>query len=101
MLRLSSHTSANRIRAPSIAAQDAVATNVIGVVMTSSPGPSPRPPYVACKAAVPDVTDTAGAPVTFSSSASNWPTIGPVVSQSPRSTSVTAAMSSSTIDWRP
>ena len=80
----------------------AVATNVIGVQTTSSPGPIPAAAYATCSAAVPEVTATAGVPpVTDARSSSNRTTAGPVVSQSPRSTAATAAMSSSTMDWRP
>ena len=55
-----------------------------------------------CRAAVPLATATASAAPTKSAKArSSSPTFGPVVSQSERSTSETAAMSSSEIDCRP
>ena len=96
---MSSSTSAKTTFAPSIAAQDAVATKVIGVVTTSSPGPTPRAAYAMCSAAVPDVQLTARCPPASSDTAfSNAVTAGPVVSQSPRSTAVTASMSASEID---
>ena len=94
-------SSARRRRRPTVAPSSdgsvAVATNVMGVVTTSSPGPTPSAAYAMCSAAVPDVTLTtpvaAGPPRTRPSS--NASTAGPVVSQSPRSTSATAATSSS------
>ncbi len=76
-----------------------MATNVIGVVTTSSPGPTPSPAYAMCSAAVPDVQETARCPPVSSEIAfSNAVTAGPVVSQSPRRIAVTASMSSSEID---
>ena len=80
----------------------ALAANVIALVITSSPGPSPAAWQAACSAAVPDENATAyGAPHAAAHASSNAATAGPWVSQSPRSTSTTAAMSSSSIDWRP
>ena len=58
---MSASTSAKRIVAPSSEAQDAVATNVSGVVTTSSPGPTPAAAYATCRAAVPLVTDDGAA----------------------------------------
>jgi hypothetical protein len=55
-----------------------------------------------CSAAVPDVQLTARRPPHCSDTASsNAVTVGPVVSQSPRRTAVTASMSSWVMDWRP
>ena len=55
-----------------------------------------------CRAAVPDVQLTTGwPPATSDTAASNSSTVGPVVSQSPRSTSATAWTSSSDTDCRP
>src|SRR6476646_3025239 len=94
--------SANTTVAPSSDAQLAVATNVIGVVTTSSPLPTPNAAYAVCSAAVPEVTDTApGVPDSAASSPSNAVTQGPVVSQSLVRTLATAATSSALIDWRP
>src|SRR6478609_2449254 len=102
MLAVSSSTSTKRIVAPSASAHDAVATNVIGVVTTSSPRPTPAAAYAMCRAAVPLVALTHRvAPVSASSCSSNAVTVGPVVSQSPRRTWATASMSSSLTDWRP
>lgn len=96
---MSASTSANTTLPPSSAAVAAVATNVIGEVTTSSPGPIPAAAYATCSAAVPEVTATAGVPPVCSArSSSKRVTAGPVVSQSPRSTSVTAATSSSETD---
>jgi hypothetical protein len=75
--------------------------NVIGGVITSSPGSIPIAAYAQCKAAVPEDTETHGAPTTLSSNDSNLSTIGPVVSQSLLSAIPTAAMSSSLMDCRP
>jgi len=98
-LPVSSLMSAKTIVAPSSEAQLAVATNVRGVVTTSSPGPTPRAAYATCRAAVPEVTDTApGAPEMRVRSSSKAVTAGPVVSQSPRRTAATASMSDSSID---
>ena len=78
----------------------AVAANVIGVVIASSPGPSPAATAAPCSAAVPELNATAWrAPVASASSASKAGTRGPVVSQSDRSASATAATSSSEITW--
>jgi hypothetical protein len=96
---VSGSTSANTTDAPRCIAVAAVATKVIGVHTTSSPGPTPAAAYATCSAAVPDVTATVGTPpVNDSRSASKRVTAGPVVSQSPRRTAATAATSSSTMD---
>ena len=58
MLAVSSSTSTKRTRAPSATAHDAVATKVIGVVTTSSPGRMPAAAYAMCRAAVPLVALT-------------------------------------------
>ena len=97
---MSSLMSAKTILAPSSAAAVAVARNVSGVVMTSSPGPTSAAAYATCSAAVPEVTETAGSATPASSPIcfSNVSTYGPVVSQSPDSTSCTTAMSASLMD---
>src|SRR5664280_3226814 len=98
-LPVSSQTSANTTVAPSTEAQLAVDTKVSGVVTTSSPAPTPRAAYATCKAAVPDVTDTAReTPHRRARSSSNAVTAGPVVNQSPRRTFATASMSDSSTD---
>ena len=83
-------------------AQLALATNDRGDVATVSPFPTPAAHNAACNATVPVANATAyAAPVTEHSAASKRSTAGPCVSQSLRSTSTTAAMSASSIDWRP
>jgi len=63
----------------------------MGVVMASSPGPSPAAKAVACSAAVPELKLTPYfAPTHAANRSSNSPTFGPVVSQSDRKTSTTA-----------
>ena len=51
--------SANTGVAPTIAIASALATNVNGVVMTSSPGPMSRARSAKCRASVPELTPTA------------------------------------------
>ena len=83
-------------------AQLALATNESGEVATVSPLPIPVAQRLACNATVPFAKATAcAAPVVEHSAASNRSTAGPWVNQSPRNTSTTAAMSSSSTDWRP
>ena len=48
-----------------------MATNVIGVVTTSSPGPTPSAAYAMCRADVPDVQVTAGWPPAMSLTAAS------------------------------
>ena len=85
--------SAKTTSAPSAVAPLAVATKVSGVVTTSSPGPMPRAAYAVCSAAVPEVTLTAPGVPARAASRLESVTHGPVVSQSLRSTSTTAATS--------
>ena len=91
-------TSAKRGSAPTYRTALDVAANVMGVVTTSSPAPSPAAAAAPCRAAVPDENATAWrAPVTSARPASNSGTRGPVVSQSLRSASATAATSLSSM----
>ena len=102
MLPVSSWVSANSTVAPSAMAVAAVATKVSGDVMTSSPFVTPSAAYAQCKAEDPEFTTVAsGVPASAEMAASNSVTTGPMVSQSVRITSATAAMSSSEMDWRP
>ena len=72
-------TSANTGAAPSRMKQFAVATNEIGDVITSSPGPSPSPWQSRCSPAVPLVTATAcGAPTRSAKSSSKRSIAGPI-----------------------
>ncbi len=74
----------------------AVAANVSGDVMASSPAPSPAAQQAACNAAVPLEKATACfAPPAPATASSNLETVGPWVSQSPLSVSTTAATSES------
>ena len=82
----------------------AVAGHVIGVVITSSPGPTPSARSDRCIAAVPEETATACFAPTYSANRrSSSAAFGPVVSQPERSVSATAAISSSPMagGWKP
>src|SRR5262245_24253123 len=82
--------------------QFAVAANVIGVVIASSPPFNPAANAAPCKAAVPELKLTACLAPTYAANASsNSAIFGPVVSQSERKTSTTAWTSSSSIVCRP
>ena len=74
----------------------AVAQNVSGVVITSSPGPTSAARSESSRAAVHELTATAcAAPVKAANRCSNSATRGPVVSHPERSTASTAATSAS------
>src|ERR1017187_1643050 len=93
---VSDETSANTGVAPWYKMQLAVAQKVRGVVIASSPGPSPAANAAPCKAAVPELKLTAcRAPTHAANRSSNSPTFGPVVSQSDFRTSTTAWISAS------
>src|SRR5271154_2449205 len=99
---VSGETSANTGVAPWYKTQLAVAQKVMGVVIASSPGSSLAAKAAPCNAAVPELKLTAClAPTQAANASSNSATVGPVVSQSERSTSTTAWMSSSSMDCRP
>ena len=92
--------SANTGRAPQYSAQFADAANVIGVVMTSSPAPTPAARQAMCSAAVPLLQSTAYfAPVTSQSFFSASSIAGPQVRKSLRMTAATASMSDWSTDW--
>ena len=104
MLRSLSRTSQKTGVAPQCSITLAVAGHVIGLVITSSPGPTPSARRARCSAAVPDASASTCsasryAAIRSSSSAAR----GPVVSQPERSVSATAATSSSPIagGWKP
>src|SRR3954462_6004090 len=104
MLRSPSSTSANTGVAPVCTMTLAVAGQVIGVVITSSPGPTPSATSERCSAAVPDASaSTCSASRNSFIRSSRRAALGPVVSQPERSVSVTAAVSSSPIagGWNP
>src|SRR5258707_6988197 len=104
MFRSSSRTSAKTGVAPEWTMTFAVAGHVIGVVITSSPGPTPSATSARCIAAVPDATaSTCSASSTSAARRSSSADFGPVVSQPDRSVSATASISSSPIagGWKP
>jgi hypothetical protein len=78
-----------------------VAQNVIGVVMTSSPGPMPSAASATCNPAVAELTATACGPPVYSwKSRSKRAVRGPVVSHPDLSVSTTSLISSSPIEGR-
>src|ERR1051325_2929138 len=71
------------------------AAKVIGVVMTSSPGPMPRVTRAVCRAAVQELSASAPGAATYAAKAvSNRRVLGPVVIQSERSGPTTSSISS-------
>ena len=98
MFRSPSRTSAKTGVAPVWTMTFAVAGHVIGVVITSSPGPTPSATSARWSAAVPDVTASACFASTYSANRRSSSAVrGPVVSQPERSVSATASISSSPI----
>src|SRR5436309_3273700 len=96
MLRSPSQTSAKTGVAPVCTITFAVAGHVIGVVITSSPGPTPRATRARCIAAVPDETAITRRASRYSAArCSSSAALGPVVSQPERIVSATASTSSS------
>ena len=83
-------------RAPRCSITAPVAVNVMGEVITSSPGRTPTASSARCSAAVQDVTARAcRQPRKPANASSNASARGPVVSQPDRRHSTTAAISSS------
>src|SRR3954470_11887979 len=104
MFRSLSRTSAKTTSAPQWTITFAVAGHVIGLVITSSPGPTPSASSARCIAAVPEVTAIACfAPRYSANRSSSSAAFGPVVSQPERIVSATAAISSSPTagGWNP
>src|SRR5262245_26021140 len=104
MFRSSSRTSTKTGVAPEWTITLAVAGHVIGVVITSSPGPTPSATSDRCSAAVPEASaSTCSAPRYSCMRSSSFAAFGPLVSQPERRVSVTAAISSSPIagGWKP
>src|SRR2546421_7366964 len=96
MLRSDSRTAAKTGVAPVWTITFAVAGQVIGVVITSSPGPTPSATRVRCIAAVQDVTAITRSTSRYSAARrSSSAALGPVVSQPERIVSATASISSS------
>src|SRR5215213_891075 len=104
MLRSSSRTSTNTGVAPAWTITFAVAGHVIGVVITSSPAPTPSATRERWSAAVPEASASTYSASTYSAKRrSSSAAAGPLVSQPERSVSATAAISSSPIagGWKP
>ena len=104
MFRSPSRTSTNTGVAPVWTITFAVAGQVIGLVITSSPGPIPSATSASCSAAVPDATASTCSASRYSAiRSSSSAARGPVVSQPERSVSATASISSSPIagGWNP
>ncbi len=101
MLPVSGSTSTSRTFAPACRTALAVATNVIGVVMTSSSGPRPSAVSERNSALVQlETVTTCWTPRRSANARSNAAARGPVVRKTLRRTSPTAAMSASVIEWR-
>src|SRR5262245_21690486 len=104
IFRSESRTSAKTGVAPAWTITLAVAGQVIGVVITSSPGPTPTASSARCSAAVPEATASTCSAWTYSAKRrSSSAARGPVVSQPERRVSATASISSSPIagGWNP
>src|SRR5471032_2685965 len=98
MLRVTGSISANTGVAPVSIITLAVATQEIGVVMTSSPAPTPAIRKAISMVQVPELNVRTGRPPKNSEScASNAWTLGPLVIQPERNTSPTAAMVASSM----
>src|SRR5262245_43226748 len=104
MFRSESRTSAKTGVAPAWTMTFAVAGQVMGVVITSSPGPTPTASSARWSAAVPEATASTCSAWTYSAKhRSSSVARGPVVSQPERRVSATASISSSPIagGWNP
>src|SRR6478735_10922517 len=98
MFKVSPRTSAKTGVAPQCTITFAVDGQVIDVVITSSPGPTPSATSDRCRAAVQDETASTWSASRYSRMrASSSAVRGPVVSQPERSVSATASISSSVI----
>src|SRR5262252_379030 len=101
MLRVRGSTSTKTGRAPTATTTLAVATQVIGVVITSSPGPIPAARSATSIVAVPLASARTGRPSNSRDSAASNSTVrGPDVIQPDARTSPTAAIVSASIDGR-
>ena len=91
MHNVSGRTSANTGVAPDWAMASAVAKNVNGAVMTSSPAPTPRARRAMVRPSVPLATPTAPLVPMYEAASSSKPlTLGPRMTRPLRSTSSTA-----------
>src|SRR5574341_213422 len=96
VISVSRSTSTKTGVAPNNSIRFVVDTHVIEGVITSSPGPMPSADRVRCMPAVPELTATqCVVPICLANNLSNSVTLGPVVIQPERNTSVTAAISAS------
>ena len=101
MLRVAGSISTNTGVAPVSRITLLVETQVIGVVMTSSPAPTPAIRRPISIVAVPELNERTGRPPQYAdNSASNCWFCGPVVIQPERSTSTTPWIVSSSISAR-
>src|SRR6266576_1013812 len=96
MFRVSGSTSTSTGRAPTCSITFTEAVKVSGVVMTSSPAPTPSVASAVCRPAVHELSASApGASRDAANSVSKRLVFGPVVIQSERSVSTTSRISSS------
>src|SRR5256884_223373 len=94
MFRVAGSTSTRTGRAPPCSITLTEAQKVIGVVITSSPGPIPSVASAVCSPAVQEFSARApGAPTNAANSRSNVRVLGPVVIQADLSVSTTASIS--------
>src|SRR5580658_9074385 len=101
MLRVIGSTSTNTGLPPARTITLAVATQDSGVVITSSPGPTPASDMAISMPPVAELNARTGRPAKYADSvASNSRTCGPLVIQPERSTSATPAMVASSIEGR-
>ena len=100
-LRVRACTSTNTGVAPTASATFALATQLSGDVITSSPGPMPQTRSASSNAAVPELTSLTGRPPKRADkAASNCWHLGPVVIQPERSTAATSLIVASSIEGR-
>src|SRR5712692_8735824 len=99
MLSVPGSTSTSRGRAPTCSITWTVEQKVIGVVITTSPGPMPSAARPTCMAPVQELNaSAAGADTKLAKSLSKRLALGPVVIQPERSVSTTSAISSSPME---
>src|SRR6202171_3295023 len=99
MFSVSGSTSTRIGLAPACSMTWTLEQNVMVVVITESPGPTPSAARATCIAAVPELTaSAAGAPTISAKDRSKDCTLGPVVIQPDRRVSTTSLISSSPID---
>ncbi len=94
-------TSTNTGVAPAITIAPAVATKLLGTVMTSSPGPTPRARRAKKSASVPELSPIAwAAPHARAKRPSNWATCGPSTNWQRLNSSSTRATTVPSSNWR-